>query len=134
VTLGIPFRTAAPFRRPRSAIQHVKLSWPWLSLISCMARRVLLLLQQSEWPHLIVVRIVLPIGITSSPVIFLPPPLVLLLPLSMPIEEELFIIIRVAILCIIKFDSAVITDPNFLREFCDLYDPSTVAHLHSIIA
>ena len=69
----------------------------------------------------------------SPTVIFLPPPLVLLLSLSVPIKEEVFLIIRVAILFIIEFDSVVITVPNLLREFCDLYGLSTVAHLHLII-
>src|ERR1700733_236915 len=61
----------------------------------------------------IVVRIVLPIGIASPPVIFLPPPLFLLLLLSLQIEEELVIHILFIILFIVKFESALITDPNF---------------------
>jgi hypothetical protein len=65
----------------------------------------------------------------SPPVIFLYPRLILLLPLSLPIEGELFIIIRVAILFIIKLDSVVITDPNFLRESRSLDGLSIVAHL-----
>jgi hypothetical protein len=70
----------------------------------------------------------------SPTVIFLRPPLVLFLLLSLQIKEEHFHIIRVAILFIIKFDSVIITDLNFLREFCDLDGPSTVVHLYPIIA
>jgi hypothetical protein len=82
----------------------------------------------------IVVRIVLLIGITSSTVIFLLLSLVLFFLLFPQIVESLFIHILVIILFIIKFESALITDPNFLREFCDLYGLFTVAHFHPIIA
>jgi hypothetical protein len=70
----------------------------------------------------------------SPPVIFLRPLLVLLLPLSLPIQEVLFIIIRISILFIIKFALVVITDPNLLWEFCDLDSPSTVTHVFYRIA
>jgi hypothetical protein len=83
----------------------------------------------------IVVQIVLLIRITSPTVIFLPQPLVLLILRSLQIGEEILIHIRIVILFIIKFESALITDPNFLWEFCTLDGPSAVAHLlHWIIA
>jgi hypothetical protein len=51
---------------------------------------------------------------------FLPPQLVLLILPSMQIGEELLMHIRIPILFIIKFESALITNPNSLRKFCDL--------------
>jgi hypothetical protein len=45
-----------------------------------------------------------------------------------------FLVIRIAILFIIKFELVLLTNPSLLRESCDLYGPSTVAHLHPVIA
>jgi hypothetical protein len=72
------------------------------------------------------------IGIASPSVIFLPLPLFLLL-LSLQVEEELVIHILFIVLFIVKFESGLITDPNFLRDSY-LNGLSAVAHLHQIIA
>jgi hypothetical protein len=79
------------------------------------------------------VRIVLPVGITSPTVIFLLPPLILLLLLSLPLTAVPVLIVGTKLLFMIKFELAVLTDAYLLREFCDLHSPSTVAHFHPVI-
>lgn len=73
----------------------------------------------------------LPIGIASasSPVIFFQPLLfLLLLPLPL-INEELLIVICLAVFFIVGFNSIIQRDPFLLWDFCDLDSPSIVVHI-----
>lgn len=63
-------------------------------------------------------------------------PLLFLVPLPLPlIDEELLIVICLAVFFIVKFNSIIQRDPFFLGGFYDLDSPSVVVHfLRQIIA